>query len=914
MSDLPPGWKAEWSDEHRQYYFINEASGTTQWEPPMVSVPASEAPIGDPGQEAPQPQAHGKRRQYATGQSQAYTGTAETAPQWTDPSAGYQQPGGQLFTPGFSGDTSMQQQQQQAAPYYAGQADFGQQGAPVAQLGQQFGQMNLQGNNRPVVNMPINLIGTPLNVAELEGPPPEIFLPPNVSLSQTNQGNADPSYMRSTINAVPTTHSLLNKSKIPFTLVLTPHRSLQEGDEAVPVITDGVIARCRRCRSYINPYVTFIDGGNRWRCILCNMPNDVPQLFDWDQERNQSADRWSRLELNYSCVEFVAGVEYMSRPPQPPVYVFLLDVSHAAVQSGMLATAVRTIADSLDRLPNKEDRTKIAIICVDVALHFFAFTPGTSEYTMLVVSDLDDVFLPKPTDILVNLTEAKAGVEALLEKIPDLFAESHAVGSALGPALQAAYKMTTPIGCKIIVLTASLPTLGPGALKNREDPKLLGTAKESSLLRDANSFYKSFAIDCSRSHISVDMFLFSASYTDVATLNTLPHYTSGQTYYYPAFSAARSEDALKFAHEFGKVLETPIGFEGLVRVRASKGLRMSSFHGNFFVSSSDLLSMPSIPQDQSYSIEVEIEDDIKGTHVVFQTASLHTNCEGERRIRVITLALPTTTNISQIYASADQVAIATFLASKAVERSISHKLEDARDAVTNKVGDILNAYRSSMTAGGASAQLSVPENLKFLPLLCLGLIKHVGLRQSSQIPPDLRAYAQALLSTLPSQQLIPYIHPNLYALHTMPPEAGTIGENGRLILPGVLPASSEFLERHGLYLIEDGQTMFLWVGRDAVPQLIMDVFELPTYADLRGGKGTIPLLENPFSQRVNAVIAKVREMRRGVYRPYLFIVKEDGEPALRSWALSALIQDRADSSPSYAQYLTKLKEKVNSSS
>lgn len=64
---------------------------------------------------------------------------------------------------------------------------------------------------------------------------------------------------------------------------------------------------------------------------------------------------------------------------------------------------------------------------------------------MLVVSDLDDVFLPKPTDLLVNLTESRAGIENLLEHIPDLFAESHAVGSALGPALQAAYKMTVSV-------------------------------------------------------------------------------------------------------------------------------------------------------------------------------------------------------------------------------------------------------------------------------------------------------------------------------------------------------------------------------------------------------------------------------------------------------------------------------------
>ncbi|EEB88514.1 hypothetical protein MPER_13608, partial [Moniliophthora perniciosa FA553] len=37
-------------------------------------------------------------------------------------------------------------------------------------------------------------------------------------------------------------------------------------DPPVPLVTDTVIARCRRCRTYINPYVQFVDGGNRWRC------------------------------------------------------------------------------------------------------------------------------------------------------------------------------------------------------------------------------------------------------------------------------------------------------------------------------------------------------------------------------------------------------------------------------------------------------------------------------------------------------------------------------------------------------------------------------------------------------------------------------------------------------------------------
>ena len=81
--------------------------------------------------------------------------------------------------------------------------------------------------------------------------------------------------------------------------------------EPVPVVSDTVIARCRRCRTYINPFVTFIEGGHRWKCCMCNLSNEVPQLFDWDQVKNIPADRWKRSELNESVVEFVAPTEYM---------------------------------------------------------------------------------------------------------------------------------------------------------------------------------------------------------------------------------------------------------------------------------------------------------------------------------------------------------------------------------------------------------------------------------------------------------------------------------------------------------------------------------------------------------------------------------------------------------------------------
>jgi protein transport protein SEC24 len=378
------------------------------------------------------PQSYGAQPQMQPQQPQQYFTPGATQPQ-----------------PGYGGtpDYINPADQQPTAPY--GQPQYGAPGAAPAYGGQgpnvnaladQFGQMGV-GGAKPFQLSTTNLFTSPPEPRDLHIPPPEIRLPPNASVTPSPLANADPSYQRSTLNAIPTTSSLLAKSKIPLALVITPYRSLNEGEDPIPVVTDTVIARCRRCRTYINPYVQFIDGGNRWRCCMCNMSNEVPQLFDWDQTRNQPADRWSRAELNYSAVEYVAPTEYMVRPPQPAVYIFLIDVSHAAVQSGMVATATRTILENLDRIPDEDGRTKISIICYDVSLYFFSIPPGGADPTMLVVSDLDDVFLPKPTDLLVNLAECRASIEGLLTRLNDMFQDNSIVGSAMGTSLQAAFKL-----------------------------------------------------------------------------------------------------------------------------------------------------------------------------------------------------------------------------------------------------------------------------------------------------------------------------------------------------------------------------------------------------------------------------------------------------------------------------------------
>lgn len=182
-------------------------------------------------------------------------------------------------------------------------------------------------------------MGVAPRVQDLTAPPPAIGLPDMVSsrnarvktssnhaypsltqlyifqyqtsITQSPHANCDPSYKRSTLNAIPANSQLLQKSRLPLGLVITPYRSVKEGDvsssvfdtmdshlfdfptpkvrsltlhistffiyycqEEVPVVTDSIIARCRRCRTYINPFVKFVEGGQRWKCNMCYTLNE----------------------------------------------------------------------------------------------------------------------------------------------------------------------------------------------------------------------------------------------------------------------------------------------------------------------------------------------------------------------------------------------------------------------------------------------------------------------------------------------------------------------------------------------------------------------------------------------------------------------------------------------------------------
>ncbi|EDO16717.1 hypothetical protein Kpol_1003p22 [Vanderwaltozyma polyspora DSM 70294] len=816
-------------------------------------------------------------------------------------------------------------QQQQSGVNLAGGSNARQSSiSQNPQLNTQFSKSNKPMNQLYPIDL---LVELPPPISDLSLPPPPLMVPPEKMIVPSETSNAPPNYIRSTLNAIPKNNSLLKKSKLPLALVIRPYQYLDDDVSPPPLNEDGLVVRCRRCRSYMNPFVTFTDQGRRWRCNFCRLANDLPMLFDQSMG-GAPTNRYERNEVRHSVMEYLAPKEYTMRQPPPSIYSFVLDVSQNAIKNGLLATATRTILETLDSIPNRDERTRVSFVCVDSSLHFFSIPldEDSDQVKMMDIGDLEEPFLPRPNSMVVPLNSCRKNIEKLLNMIPEIFKYNIMPSFALGSALKSVYNMIGGIGGKIIVISSSLPNKGIGKLQKRNETGVVNTNKESSqLLSCQDSFYKTFAIDCSKAQITVDLFLASEEYMDVATLSNLARFTAGQTHFYPGFSALHMADVTKFTKEFSKHISMDITMEAVMRARGSTGLRMSSFYGHFFNRSSDLCAFSTMPRDQNYVFEVSLDETIPTEYCYVQVAILLSLNTGQRRIRVITLAIPTTESLLEIYASADQLAITNYFAEKAVEKALNSSLEDARSYISKSVQDILAVYKKDMvvsnTAGGAPLRLCA--NLRMFPLLMHAMTKHMAFRHGV-VPSDHRAIALNNIESTPLKYLIKNIYANVYSLHDMPDEAGLPNEDGQIVLPTPINASATLFERYGLYLIDNGTELFLWVGGDAVPDLVMDIFGIPDIFQVPIGKQELPVLENSeFSERVRNIISKVREHDDAITYQTLYIVRGASlsEPVnhasarevatLRLWATSTLVEDKVLNSESYREFLQSMKTKIS---
>ncbi|XP_051276667.1 protein transport protein Sec24B isoform X4 [Dicentrarchus labrax] len=733
--------------------------------------------------------------------------------------------------------------------------------------------------------------------------PPRPLEAPEPNLSpDLKKVNCSPHTFRCTLTSIPQTQALLNKARLPLGLLLHPFRDLQQ----LPVITSNTIVRCRSCRTYINPFVTFLDQ-RRWKCNLCYRVNDVPDEFMYNPVTRSYGEPHKRPEVQNSTVEFIASSDYMLRPPQPAAYLFVLDVSHNAVEAGYLKYFCELLLDNLDKLPG-DTRTRVGFLTFDNTIHFYNLQEGLSQPQMLVVSDIDDVFIPSHDSLMVNLKESKELVKDLLTSLPAMFSQSRETHSALGPALQAAFKLMSPTGGRVTVFQTQLPTLGAGALQSREDPNQRSSTKGVQHLGPATDFYKKLALDCSGQQIGVDLFLLSSQYADLASLSCISKYSAGSIFYYPSFHYIHNPAQLeKFQRDLERYFTRKIGFEAVMRIRCTKGLSIHTFHGNFFVRSTDLLSLANVNPDSAFAVQMSIEDSLADSSLAcFQAALLYTSSKGKRRIRVHTLCLPVVNQLSDVYAGADVQAVTCLLANMAIDRSISSSLSDARDALVNAVVDLVSAYKSNVSNLQQSG-LVVPAAMRLFPVYILSLLKQKALRTGTSTRLDERVFAMCEFKTQPLQQLMRMVHPDLYRLDNMS-DQGALHLNDTVVpQPHLLHLSAERLSRDGAFLMDCGYVFYLWIGKCCSEVFIRDVLGCPNYASIPPNMSHIPELETPLSERVRAFLDWLQDNR--AFSSMIHIVKDDA--SAKATFFQHLVEDRSESASSYYEFLQHIQQQMS---
>ncbi|XP_077963142.1 protein transport protein Sec24A isoform X2 [Gasterosteus aculeatus] len=768
-------------------------------------------------------------------------------------------------------------------------------GPGPAQLSPSLAAMSLQSSTPEALRV-VNLL------QERNLLPPIPIPPPTPCLQQDLQKiNCNPEVFRSTLTSIPQTQSLLNKAKMPLGLLLHPFKDL-----SLPVVTSSTIVRCRSCRTYINPFVSFLDQ-RRWKCNLCYRVNDVPEEFMYNPVSRSYGEPHKRPEVQNATIEFIAPSEYMLRPPQPAVYLFILDVSHNAVETGYLSVFCQSLLDNINALPG-DSRTKIGFVTFDSTIHFYNLQEGLSQPQMLIVSDIDDIFLPTPDSLLVNLNECKELVQDLLKSLPTLFQKTMETQSALGSALQAAYKLLLPTGGRMSVFQTQLPNLGVGALQSREDPNQRASAKDVQHLSPATDFYKKLALDCSGQQVAVDLFLLSSQYCDLASLGCISRYSAGSVYYYPSYHHQHNPAQVEcFQRDLKRYLTRKIGFEAVMRIRCSKGMSIHTFHGNFFVRSTDLLSLPNVNPDAGFAVQMSIEENLDDMQIVsFQAALLYTSSKGERRIRVHTLCLPVVNSLSDIFAGADVQAITGLLACMAVDRSATASLSDARDAMTNAAIDSLASYRQSVLSIQQPGLLA-PACLRLFPLFILALLKQKAFRTGTSTRLDDRLFAMCQLKYQPLVYSMLMIHPALYRVDDLSDE-GALNINERTVpQPRVLQLSVEKLSREAAFLMDAGTVMYLWVGRSCQPAFLTQVLGVSSYAAVPDNLHLLPELDTAESQRTRAFIGWLRDQRP--FFPPLHVIRDESQ--LKPTFMQNMIEDRTESALSYYEFLLHLQQQIS---
>ncbi|XP_033289953.1 protein transport protein Sec24C isoform X3 [Orcinus orca] len=661
-----------------------------------------------------------------------------------------------------------------------------------------------------------------------------------------DQGNASPRYIRCTSYNIPCTSDMAKQAQVPLAAVIKPLARLPP-EEASPYVVDhgesGPL-RCNRCKAYMCPFMQFVEGGRRFQCCFCSCINDVPpQYFQHLDHTGKRVDAYDRPELSLGSYEFLATVDYCknNKFPSPPAFIFMIDVSYNAIRSGLVRLLCEELKSLLDFLPS------------------------------------------------------------LLDQIPEMFADTRETETVFAPVIQAGMEALKAAECagKLFLFHTSLPIAeAPGKLKNRDDRKLINTDKEKTLFQPQTGAYQTLAKECVAQGCCVDLFLFPNQYVDVATLSVVPQLTGGSVYKYACFQVENDQE--RFLSDLRRDVQKVVGFDAVMRVRTSTGIRAVDFFGAFYMNNTTDVELAGLDGDKTVTVEFKHDDRLNEENgALLQCALLYTSCAGQRRLRIHNLALNCCTQLADLYRNCETDTLINYMAKFAYRGVLSSPVKTVRDTLITQCAQILACYRKNCASPSSAGQLILPECMKLLPVYLNCVLKSDVLQPGAEVTTDDRAYVRQLVTSMDVAETNVFFYPRLLPLTKSPIENTTE--------PPAVRASEERLSNGDIYLLENGLNLFLWVGASVQQGVVQSLFGVSSFSQITSGLSVLPVLDNLLSKKVQGLIDSLRAQRSRYMK--LIVVKQ--EDKLETLFKHFLVEDKSLSGgASYVDFLCHMHKEI----
>lgn len=483
-----------------------------------------------------------------------------------------------------------------------------------------------------------------------------------------DDGNSSNRFIRLTSYSIPCSEDIMHSTRIPLALVMQPFAQRPSYEDPIPLVDFGPEGpiRCSRCRAYVNPFMTWAKGGRVYVCNICYMQNDVRDSYFCGLDMTgRRADAISRPELSQGTIDVVAPLDYLSKKPSKATILFALETTRAAVQSGSFMASIQTIREFITNEQTKSRYSRVGLMTFDKNIQYYDLR--MAEPQVLVMSDVNDPFVPLHAGLFVDPLEAQEAIFSLLDRLPKLFSDSRALDCCFGAAISAAYEALKSTGGRVLLMASTLPSHGLGCLKPKEAVASGPPSNEKVQpdLLPQGDFYRELAKRCAISGVSINIVATPSSSIDMATLHDLTKATSGRCCVYPKFSF--DAHLRRLTQETVKFLLLPTAYDCIAKVRCGSGLQNDLNFGHFTISDAGDMVFAALSSEQTFATTIIYDSRMnENERVCFQLAVLYVNSEGQPRIRIHNICLSCTSDITAVFRNADLDALVNLQAKQGI--------------------------------------------------------------------------------------------------------------------------------------------------------------------------------------------------------------------------------------------------------